>query len=141
MAFQYDFKFKVQWGDTDAAGIVFFPNFYKWMNESTHEIFAAIGFPVSKLIAEDKIGLPLLETHCNFRSPLYYEDKVVLHSTVEDVGNKVIRVNHQFYKDGQLVAEGYDVRAWTSFKEKPKAEVIPEEVRKKLLASELTVEG
>lgn len=139
MTFQYEFK--VKWGDTDAAGIVFFPNFYKWMNESTHELFGSVGYSVSKLFDEDQIGLPLLETHCNFNSPLFFEDKVVLHSTVEEVGNKVIRVSHKFYKDNQLIAEGYEVRAWTSFKGKPKAEVIPEEVREKLRPSELIVEG
>ncbi len=139
MKFRYDFK--VKWGDTDAAGIVFFPNFYKWMNESTHELFHSAGYPASKLFEKEKIGLPLLETHCNFKSPLVFEDKVVLYSTVEEVRNKVIRVGHKFYKENQLIAEGYEVRAWTSFKGKPKAEVIPEEVRNKLKPVELTVEG
>ena len=36
-----DYSFKVRWGDTDAAGIVFYPNFYKWMDEATHEFLAS----------------------------------------------------------------------------------------------------
>lgn len=37
MAIHYTFK--VRWGDTDPAKIVFFPNFYRWMDEATHEFF------------------------------------------------------------------------------------------------------
>lgn len=28
-----EYRVKVHWGDTDAAGIVFYPNYYKWMDE------------------------------------------------------------------------------------------------------------
>jgi acyl-CoA thioesterase FadM len=52
-------RFQVQWGDTDAAGIVFYRNFYKWMDEATHHFFAELGYPTAALF-EQKIGLPIL---------------------------------------------------------------------------------
>lgn len=133
-----DYSFKVRWGDTDAAGIVFYPNFYKWMDEATHEYFAAIGYPTSKLYAEQQINVPLLEAHCQFKSPLLFEDDVIVRSSVVELRQKVFKISHSFFKDGNLVAEGYTVRAWTSFKEKPKAHPIPDEVRGKM-TSENTV--
>ena len=30
-----DYRFKIRFGDTDAAGIVFYPNYYRWMDEAT----------------------------------------------------------------------------------------------------------
>lgn len=130
-----DYEFKVRWGDTDAAGIVFYPNFYKWMNEATHEFFAQIGLPISALFEEERIGIPLLETHCEFKSPLLCEDVVTVRSVVVEIRNKVFKVSHQFYKGEQLIAEGYEVRAWTLFKGKPKAQPIPDDVRKKMTLS------
>lgn len=136
----YQYEFVVRWGDTDAAGIVFYPNFYKWMNEATHDYFTAISYPASKLFAEEQIGMPLLETHCIHKSPLFFEDKVVLHSSVEEVRNKVFKMSHRFFVGDRMVAEGYEIRAWTSFKEKPKAVPIPDELRQTMLSYQAVLE-
>ncbi|MGD8191459.1 acyl-CoA thioesterase [Brevibacillus ginsengisoli] len=129
------YEYKVKWGDTDAAGIVFYPNFYKWMDQATSELFYQLGFPLSKYFVEQKIGLPLLETHCVFKSPALFEDSLQIVSKVEELREKVFRVNHEFYRGETLLASGYEVRAWTSFHQsKPKAVPIPEEVRKALSA-------
>ena len=137
-----DYSFKVKWGDTDAAGIVFYPNFYKWMDEATHEFFAAIGLPTSTLYAEQQVSVPLLEANCQFKSPLFFEDHVTVRSTVVELHQKVFKISHRFFKGEKIVAEGYEVRAWTSFKEKPKAHPIPNEVREKMMPENAeTVKG
>ena len=137
-----DYSFKVKWGDTDAAGIVFYPNFYKWMDEATHEFFAAIGLPTSTLYAEQQVSVPLLEANCQFKSPLLFEDHVTVRSTVVELHQKVFKISHRFFKNEKIVAEGYEVRAWTSFKEKPKAHPIPNEVREKMMPENAeTVKG
>ena len=128
-----DYKFQVRWGDTDAAGIVFYPNFYKWMDEATHEYFSAIGSPSSKLYKEERIGLPLLEANCVFKSPLFFEDFVTVQSSVSELQNKVFKIQHVFLKDKTLVAEGFELRAWTSFDGKAKAHPIPEKIRERMM--------
>ncbi|MCM3160628.1 thioesterase family protein [Metabacillus litoralis] len=135
-----NYDFKVRWGDTDAAGIVFYPNFYKWMDEATHEYLSAIGYPSSKLIQEQQIGCPILEANCQFKQPLLFEDSVRVQSTVQEIQNKVFKISHVFLRGEKEIAKGYEVRAWTSFKEKPKAQPIPEEVRAKMLQPDQTVE-
>ena len=137
-----EFKFDVRWGDTDAAGIVFYPNFYKWMDDSTHAYLSAIGYPSSKLFAELQIGVPLLEAHCVFNMPLLFEDNVTVQSSVIELHNKVFKIKHVFVRKDQIVAEGYEMRAWTSFAgERPKAQPIPEYIREKMAPIIETVEG
>ena len=94
-----DYSFKVKWGDTDAAGIVFYPNFYKWMDEATHEFFAAIGLHTSTLYAEQQVSVPLLEANCQFKSPLFFEDHVTVRSTVVELHQKVFKISHRFFKE------------------------------------------
>lgn len=132
MAIQYSFK--VRWGDTDAATIVFFPNFYRWMDEATHEFFTAIGYPTVSLMEEKKIGVPLLESKCVFKRPLMFEDEIVLITEVTELHNKVFKLSHEFYRGETLIAEGYTLRAWTSFADKPRAITIPDDVRERLQA-------
>jgi len=128
------YRFDVKWGDTDAAGIVFYPNFYKWMDEATHHFFAAAGFPSSRLLTERQTIIPLLEAHCQFKSPLQFEDEVEVQSEIQELRKKVFKIGHRFIKDGQPVAEGYEIRAWAHFNEKPKAFPIPEDIKEILLA-------
>ncbi len=130
---QTEYPFQVRWGDTDAAGIVFYPNFYKWMDDATHAYLTAIGCPSSQLFAKQQIGVPLLEANCVFKRPLLFEDRVIVQSFVEELQTKVFKIKHVFKKNDQIVAEGYEVRAWTSFKEKPKAQPIPDDIREKMI--------
>ena len=132
MAVQYSFK--VRWGDTDPAMIVFFPNFYRWMDEATHEFFTEIGYPSATLMTEEKVGTPLLESKCEFKRPLVFGDEVVLLTEVIEIHNKVFKLSHTFYRGETFIAEGYTLRAWTSFTDKPKAVTIPDNVREKLEA-------
>ncbi|MCM3728071.1 acyl-CoA thioesterase [Neobacillus cucumis] len=136
-----EYPFQVRWGDTDAAGIVFYPNFYKWMDDATHDFLAQIGYPSSKLFAEHQIGVPLLEANCVFKRPLLFEDQVIVQSFVEELRNKVFKIKHVFIKEDQIMAEGYEVRAWTSFEGKPKAHPIPDFIREKMVSKVGTVEG
>lgn len=124
------YKFKVTFGDTDAAGIVFYPNFYKWMDQATHDFFGNAIMPFSRLMEEKEVTTPLLEAFCQFKSPLRFEDHVDVHSEVTEINNKVFKIEHTFKKDGEAVASGYEVRAWVStangnFKAVP----IPDNVR------------
>ncbi len=122
--------YKVAWGDTDAAGIVFYPNFYKWMVNGTNELFDTIGFQASKLFSEEKIGLPLLETYCTFKSPAFFEDTIQIVSVIDEIHEKIFKIFHRFFREDTLLAEGYEVRAWASFAgNRPKSIAIPDQVR------------
>lgn len=127
------YNFKVRLGDTDIGGIVYYPNFYKWMDEATHEYLGEIGYPSSKLFTELQTGVPLVEAKCMIKLPLFFEDNVVIHSSVEELHNKVFKIKHVFVKDEQTVAEGYEKRAWATFEGKFKASPIPEDIRQKMM--------
>ncbi|API93045.1 acyl-CoA thioesterase [Virgibacillus sp. 19R1-5] len=126
-------RFKVYFGDTDAAGIVYYPNFYKWMDQASAELVAKAVLPTSRLYKEEKILLPLLEAFCKFQSPLFFEDIVDVHSEVTEINSKTFRVEHVFKREEEFIAKGYEIKAWTRKKEeKLKAEPIPNDIRKKL---------
>lgn len=127
-----EYRFKFQFGDTDAAGIVYYPNYYRYMDQATHHFFEQLGFPTNQLM-EQKRALPLLEAHCSFSSPGYFNREIVIQTKVEFIREKVFKLTHSFQDGEKVIATGYEVRAWVSLEnEKPKAEPIPEELIKKL---------
>lgn len=124
----------VHFGDTDAAQIVYYPNYYKWMDQATHHMFRSNNFSVKWLQMEKQIIIPLLEATCTFYRSLTFEDKVSVFSTIEDVERKVFHIKHRFERDdGTLIAEGKETRGWVSIKgEKPKAIEVAENIKEKL---------
>ncbi|KHF41603.1 hypothetical protein LQ50_02550 [Halalkalibacter okhensis] len=129
-----NYHFLVKWGDTDAAGIVYSPNYYKWMDEATHHFFASMGSPLSVLTTVDKIGIPVLESNMQFKKALYFEESVEVSSSIEMVKDKVFTIKHTFYKSGEQVAIGQETRALASMaEEKLRAISIPESIREVLL--------
>lgn len=131
-----EYSFKVAWGDTDAAGIVFYPNFYRWMDQAAHELFSVAGLSMAKLQKEEHIALPLLEAFCQFKAPLTYDEQVIVRSEILEVKQKVVKISHKFYKQETIAAEGYEVRAWVSVEETPpRAIVVPEHIKRILLSN------
>src|SRR5690625_3475341 len=106
-------RFKVYFGDADPAGIVFYPNYYRWMDQASHEFFNAKGLPPSKLQKDRNIIIPLVEANCKFKRALFYEDEVEIHSKVAEIKNKVLKVEHRFVRGEEEIATGYEVRIWT----------------------------
>lgn len=127
-----EYQFKIQFGDTDAAGIVYYPNFYRYMDNATHHFFEKLGYPTVEMM-ENKRAIPLVEAHCRFLSPGFFNRDITITTKVEYIQDKVFKLIHSI-KDGETVlAKGYEVRAWVSLEgEKPKAQSIPDELRNKL---------
>ena len=125
-------EIKVRFGETDAAGVVYFANYFQWMEYATNELFNSLGFYIRDFMKQ-QTGFPVLEAQCRFLSSSSVEDVVSVRTRVEELRSKTVRFVHQMYRDDVLLAEGYQVRIWVEFAEDGmKAASIPEEVRSKL---------
>ncbi|MCY0863799.1 MAG: thioesterase family protein [Sulfobacillus sp.] len=125
---------RVRWGETDAAGFVFYPNYYAWFDQASHEFLDALGFPSADWFNRQGIGMPLLEAHATFHRPLFFGDSITVVTWVENLSRKSFRLGHQVLKsDGTIAASGYEVRAWVQFRESPaKAVPLPDALREQL---------
>jgi acyl-CoA thioester hydrolase len=125
----------VNWGDTDKAGIVYYPNFFKWFDIAGHQFFRTCNLAPAKLEEERGIIVPLLDVQCTFEKALLYDDIILIHTKVEEINRKTIKLRHVVYRNGQRVAHGYELRGWVEQSpERIKAVLIPEDV--KLILSE-----
>lgn len=123
---------RVEFGDTDAAGVVFYPNYFRWFDQATHELLRAHSYPASRMISEGFI-IPLVESHAEFLSPVFYDDLISIASRIAEVRTRAFRVQHQIRKGDALVCDGYEVRMWVRtgpLGEKLKPEPIPDLLRR-----------
>ena len=107
------YQITVNWGDCDPAGIVFYPNFYKWMDEAHWHYFESIGQSIIKLKKKYKIvGLPLLKTSGIYYQPCMQGEVLILETRIIELKNPSIRLQHIINNDGKIASIGYETRIW-----------------------------
>ena len=129
------YSVQVQFGDCDPAGIVFFPNFSRWMDEASLAFFMACGVPPWRELVKTRgiIGTPLLEIHTRFMRPATYGETIEVHTTVEEWMAKTFRHRHVVKRGDTVLCEGTEVRAFCikdpQDPERIKAIPVPEDIK------------
>ena len=108
------YEVNVMFGDCDPAGIVFFPNFSKWMDASALNFFAQCGVqPWRELVKRTGIiGTPLLEIHTKFMRPATYGETLQIHTSVVEWRDKVFVQKHVVKRGEDILCEGSETRAF-----------------------------
>ena len=103
---EYQTKRKIEFADTDMAGIVHFTRFFVFMESAEHEFLRSLGTSVATEWNGNKIGWPRLAASCEYISPLRFEDEVDIHLRVAKKGTKSLTYQFRFTHQGTDVARG-----------------------------------
>ncbi len=108
------FEVDVLFGDCDPAGIVFFPNFSKWMDASSLNFFMRCGVPPWRelILTRGIIGTPLLEIQTRFMKPATYGQRLHVHTSVIEWSSKVFTHRHVVRRGDDILCEGTEKRAF-----------------------------
>lgn len=128
------FRVDVQFGDCDPAGIVFFPNFSRWMDAASLAFFMQCGLPPWRELVKTRgiVGTPLLEINTRFIKPVTYGETIDISTWVEEWRAKVFVQMHRVTRGDELICEGREVRAFVTREpgsERLRAIPVPEDIR------------
>jgi 4-hydroxybenzoyl-CoA thioesterase len=129
---------RIEWGDCDPAGIVFYPRYFAMFDTSTtYMMEAAIGMAkFDYLKAYGFLGHPIVETRAIFRVPTRYGDEVSIETTAVACGRSSIKIEHRLSKSGVLAVEGFETRVFVAREaadpERIKSQPIPPEIAARL---------
>jgi len=125
---------RIEWGDCDPAGIIFYPRYFAMFDHSTSMLIeAASGVTKPELFKKyDFAGYPVVTTQGKFITPTRFGDDVEIHSAFTRVGRSSFEIRHQVIKAGMIAAEGLETRAWVKRdpddKSKIRSHPIPEDL-------------
>ncbi len=97
---------RVEFSDTDAAGIMHFAAFFRLMEQAEHELLRSVGLSVVMQDAGGKMSWPRVAAKCDFRSAARFEDVLQIEVQIVRLGTRSITYGHRFFRDGQLLADG-----------------------------------
>ena len=132
MSNSHKYDIQVDWGDCDPAGIVFYPNFYRWMDKGFWLLFGSKGLTLGTLRDRYKtLGGPLVDTGATFIQPVQPGDILNVNSLVQHWGTKSFRIEYKFARQALPVATGFEVRVWGALETDGSitSSAIPQEVK------------
>ena len=132
MSNSHKYDIQVDWGDCDPAGIVFYPNFYRWMDKGFWLLFGSKGLTLGTLRERYKtVGGPLVDTGATFIQPVQPGEILTVNSLVQHWGTKSFRIEYKFARQTLPVATGFEVRVCGTLEKDGSitSSAIPQEVK------------
>jgi 4-hydroxybenzoyl-CoA thioesterase len=128
---------RIRWGESDPAGIAFYPRYFEWFDVATGALFARMGEPWERTFeAHRAVGVPVVEAGATFLAPVRFGDEMAIECEVTDITDKTFRIEHRISVGATLCATGFERRAWVGRPARPgerlRACSIPDDLRRKL---------
>ncbi|HEY6169441.1 MAG TPA: thioesterase family protein [Verrucomicrobiae bacterium] len=98
MAFEFKATRRVEFSETDAAGIVHYSNFFRYMETAEHAFFRSLGFSVMTRQVDPPVGWPRVHAECDYQQPLHFEDEFEIHMLVSEKKAKSLSYLFKFRK-------------------------------------------
>ena len=132
------FPCQVHWGDCDPAGIIFYPNYFRWIDAASWALFEAAGYGPARM-KEERMAMPLVSAECQFLAPAVHGDRCEVRSRIARFGGKSFVVEHDIVRaDDTPLARAKETRVWGRHVGGPgtpmKGESIPEELKERFRA-------
>ena len=106
MAFEYHYKRRVEFADTDLAGIVHFARYACFAEEAEHEFLRSLGLSVHTPAGDHSIGFPRLSSRIEFKEPMRFEDELDVHIWVGRKRLKSLTYQFKILREGRVAAFG-----------------------------------
>jgi acyl-CoA thioester hydrolase len=97
---------RVEFCDTDMAGIVHFANFFRFMEAAEVEFLRARGLSVRIDWEGQSLGFPRVAASCDYIKPARFEDVLDVVVTLDMVGRKSVTFAFEFSRGGDAIARG-----------------------------------
>jgi 4-hydroxybenzoyl-CoA thioesterase/acyl-CoA thioester hydrolase len=149
---------RVEFRDTDAAGMMHFSAFFPRMEEAEHALLRSLGTSVwrsmessqaaggvarstatdvvnagdeAATVSSGKVSWPRVSARCDFRGPVHFEDMLAVEVRVARLGTSSVTYDFRFLDNGRRVAEGQVTAVCCRFAlgEPPRAIPIPQSLR------------
>ena len=129
-------EISVPWGESDPFGLVYYPRIVAWFNDTEHDLFRTIGYPIDEMIRDNRTTFVMGEIHFRFIGPAAYGDRVTTTVMLAELGERTLKWNCRAKNasTGALVTEGRATRVFARINEDGTltSARIPDDIRRAL---------
>ena len=131
---------EIQFGDCDPAGIVYYPNYFRFFDNATAGLLsAALGMHKRNWLEHYGIaGIPMVDTGSRFIRPSSFGDVIDIRSEVTELGRSSFSVRHTVSREGEVCIKAHEKRVWVVRDDAGgiRSAPLPDDVRHRLSADQ-----
>jgi YbgC/YbaW family acyl-CoA thioester hydrolase len=139
MSYEFRITRRVEFSETDQAGIMHFSNYFRFMESAEHAFFRSLGFSVAHSRNGLEVCLPRVHAECAYAVPLRFEDEVLVQLLVERKSTRSLTYQFRFSRlnsprpeevaRGRLTVASVERQAGGAMKSVPLPKVIADKIR------------
>lgn len=101
-------RVRVRYAETDQMGVVYYANFFIWMELGRVELLRQLGFDYKQMEIEDDCHIPVVEATCRYKSPARYDDELIIQTDGSLARGYILKFSYRILRaaDRHLLAEG-----------------------------------
>jgi acyl-CoA thioester hydrolase len=113
----FEWPIRVYYEDTDLQGVVYFANYFKYMERARTEWLRSLGVEQDKLFHEERKYFVVVETNAEFVKPARFNDELVATARLVDLTRATFLIEQNIYRDsldGELLCTGMTKAAYVN---------------------------
>ena len=101
-------RLRVRYAETDQMGVVYYSNYYVWMEVGRVELLRQLGFTYKDMEQKDDCYIAVVEISCRYKAPAKYDDEILLRTRIKRVRASLIHFGYEILRasDQTPLAEG-----------------------------------
>lgn len=119
-------EIRIIFGDTDQMGIVYYANYLRFFESARAAYWRDLGRSYKDLV-EWGVAMPVVEAHCEYKRPAFYEDLLIVDVDVIEVRAASVRFGYRVMRGEDLLATGHTRHAIVGTDGRPRR--LPDQLR------------
>ena len=102
-------RIRVRYAETDQMGVVYYSNYFVWMEVGRVELCKSFGFNYRDMERDDGVLMAVVEANCRYSAPAHFDDEVIIRTWLETAHSRMIRFAYELTlaEDGRRLAAGF----------------------------------
>ena len=106
-------RFRVRYAETDQMGVVYYANYFIWMEVGRADFCRDCGFNYRDMEVEDKAFIAVVEANCRYLAPARYDEEITVQTQIARMSRRVLEFTYVIRNTQGLLAEGRTVHVVT----------------------------
>jgi acyl-CoA thioester hydrolase len=101
-------RLRVRYAETDQMGVVYYANYFVWMEVGRVELCRACGIRYRDMASEDGVQLTVAEASCRYAFPARYDEEVIVRTWIEAANPRMVQFGYELTsaESGRKLATG-----------------------------------
>jgi len=112
-------KVKIYYEDTDAAGVVYYANYLKFLERARSEIIYSLGLSNKKLLTDHNTLIIVKSCNIKYKKPAKFEDVLLINSKIKSMLKVSFTLEQIIKRDNEIISEAEVVLVTVNNQGKP----------------------